>query len=669
MDDEIRNRIKEFVEKQYYEKLVKAIEKGKKSLEIDYEDINSFDPEIADLALDSPDEFFETFESVLLEFTDTGLKPRLRNIAETNHVKIKDIRSKHLNKLIVTDGLVRQASDVRPVSAIIVFECPSCNMLIEVKQNTRTIKEPKRCPNCGRTGKFDVKEKKMVDTQRLVLEEIPEMLEGGEQPKRISVFLQDDLVDPLIVKKTAPGSKVRLIGILKEVPLVLKGGSKSTRFDLIIEANNIEMLEKEYGEIDITDEDLKEIKKLSKDPKIYHKFVNSIAPTIWGYETIKEAIALQMFSGVRKKRPDGTVSRGDIHVLLVGDPGVAKSQILKYVAASAPKARYVSGKGATGAGLTAAVVKDEFLRGWALEAGALVLAGGGICCIDEIDKMNRDDRVAMHEAMEQQTISIAKANIQATLRAESSVLAAANPKLGRFDPYSTIADQIDLPATLINRFDLIFVMKDIPNRENDEKIAAYVLETTKDPERRKPDIEPEIMKKYIAYAKKIEPVLTEEAIKEIKEFYVNLRNKGGSGEDALRPIPISPRQLEGLIRLSEASARVQLRKKVTKEDARRAIKLVTYYLKKVGVDPETGELDIDRIVTGITATQRSRIISVRKIIAELEDRFGETIPIEEIIKEAEEEGLEKEKVEEIIDKMKREGEIFEPKHGQIRRLK
>ncbi|MCD6403909.1 MAG: minichromosome maintenance protein MCM, partial [Nanoarchaeota archaeon] len=394
-----------------------------------------------------------------------------------------------------------------------------------------------------------------------------------------------------------------------------------------------------------------------------------VAPTIWGYEKIKEAIVYQMFSGVKKRRPDKTVVRGDIHILLVGDPGVAKSQILKYVAATAPKARYVSGKGATGAGLTATVVKDEFLRGWALEAGALVLSSGGICCIDEIDKMNKDDRVAMHEALEQQTISISKANIQATLRAETSVLAAANPKLGRFNPYSTIAEQIDLPPTLINRFDLIFTIRDLPARETDEKIASYVLETTMFPEKRKPVIDVELMRKYIAYAKKhCKPMLTQQAMKEIKEFYVNLRNKRGMEEEGIRPIPISPRQLEAIIRLSEASARLLLRDKVKVDDAKRAISLVRYYLRQVGLDPETGEIDIDRIVTGITATQRSRIILIREIMAELEEKFGENIPLREILKEAKERGIDEAKAEEVIDKMKRDGEIFEPKHGFLRRL-
>ncbi|HDD04958.1 MAG TPA: minichromosome maintenance protein MCM [Candidatus Aenigmarchaeota archaeon] len=674
-EEEMFEELKRFVEREYYDELLKVVERGKRALIIDFQDLDRFNPELGDKLLDEPEKVLEALKKVLKEIEPNyEVSPRITNLPETRFLMVKDIRSKHIGKLVYLDGVVRLASDVRPVAAVIVYQCPSCGYMIEVKQTGKLIKKPSRCPNCGRTGRFDVADKRMVDTQRIVLEEIPELLEGGEQPKRISVFLQGDLVDPTIVRKTAPGSKVRVVGIVREVPIYLRGGSKSTHFDLIVEANNVELLEKEYEELEIDEEDVKKIRELAeigkKNPKkLIKMFVDSIAPTIWGYEKIKEAIVYQMFSGVKKKRPDKTVVRGDIHILLVGDPGVAKSQILKYVAATAPKARYVSGKGATGAGLTATVVKDEFLRGWALEAGALVLSSGGICCIDEIDKMNKDDRVAMHEALEQQTISISKANIQATLRAETSVLAAANPKLGRFNPYSTIAEQIDLPPTLINRFDLIFTIRDLPARETDEKIASYVLETTMFPEKRKPVIDVELMRKYIAYAKKhCKPVLTPQAMKEIKEFYVNLRNKRGIEEEGIRPIPISPRQLEAIIRLSEASARLLLRDKVKVDDAKRAISLVRYYLRQVGLDPETGEIDIDRIVTGITATQRSRIILIREIMAELEEKFGENIPLREILKEAKERGIDEAKAEEVIDKMKRDGEIFEPKHGFLRRL-
>mgnify|MGYP001595781188 FL=1 len=502
-----------------------------------------------------------------------------------------------------------------------------------------------------------------------MLEEITESLQGGEQPKRLSVFLREDLVEPKMEKKTTPGSKVIVYGTVKEVPILLRTGAQSIRYDLMMEANNIESIERSFGEVELDDLDEKEIRKLSQDPKIFEKLTKSMAPSIYGHEKVKEALVLQLLGGVRKFKDDGTTTRGDIHILLVGDPGAGKSQMLTFISKIAPKARLVSGKGSTGSGLTASVVKDEFLRGWALEAGALVLANGGIAVIDELDKMNPEDRDALHEALEQQRISISKANIQATLRAETTVLAAANPKLGRFDPYTPIASQIDLPATLINRFDLIFPIRDLPSRDLDEKIAGHVLAIQQRPEEIKQEISSELLKKFISYAKqKITPKLTDEAILEIKNFYVGLRNSGQKGEDEIRPIPISARQLEALVRLSEASARTKLSDKVTKDDAKRAIELLKHCLMQVGFDYETGQIDIDRITTGIPASQRSRIVSVREIIKKLENKVGKIIPIADIINEAAEQNINEAQVEEVIEQLKREAEIFEPRRNMISRL-
>src|SRR3989338_2828057 len=234
-------------------------------------------------------------------------------------------------------------------------------------------KEPSRC-SCGRKGHFRLLSKDLVDAQNLLIEEAPENLEGGEQPKRLNVFLKEDLVEPKMEKKTTPGSKVKVYGIIKEIPILLKTGVQSTRFDLAMDINYIESVQEDYSTIELSEDD-----------------------------KIKEAIVLQMIGGIRKKKEDGTVMRGDIHILLVGDPGSGKSQILQFVSKAAPKARYVSGKGASGVGLTAAVVKDEILKGWALEAGALVLANKGIVVVDELDKMEKEDRSALHEAMEQQS--------------------------------------------------------------------------------------------------------------------------------------------------------------------------------------------------------------------------------------------------------------------------
>ena len=342
--------------------------------------------------------------------------------------------------------------------------------------------------------------------------------------------------------------------------------------------------------------------------------------------------------------------------------------MLKRISTIAPKGRYVAGKGVSGAGLTASVVRDEFLKGWSLEAGALVLASNGICCIDEMDKMTTDDRDAMHEALEQQTVSISKANIQATLISRTSVLAAANPKFGRFDPYGIVAEQIDLPPTLINRFDLIFIIKDLPDETKDEKMASHILKLHQSPDSHEPEIPTEFLRKYIAYAKqKVFPVITDEALLEIKEFYLKMRSSGG-GEGGIKAIPISARQLEGLVRLTEASARLRLSSKATKHDARKAIELIEYCLIQVGFDKETGQIDIDRIATGISASQRSHISQIKEIISDLESKVGKTIPIDDIIEEAKDKGIAEEKVEEVLEKLKRVGEVFEPRRGFLSKI-
>jgi len=666
MEEELFIEAKNFFES-IKKNIVSQIKKGK-TVYLSFEDIIEYNYKLGDYILENPEEAIAMLELALNElFTEKDLKIRFTNIPKTQEMLIREIRSRHIGKILCIEGIVRQSSDVRPQVVNAVFECPSCGKKIEVLQLEKKFIEPSRCSNCGRKKGFKVVEKHLVDAQRIVIEENPELLKGGEQPRRISVFLEDDLVEPKMEEKTTPGSRVKVIGILKEVPLTLKTGGKSTRFDLIMDANNIIPLEESFEELEINEEEEREIIELASSPDIYEKIVNAIAPSVYGYEEIKLALALQLFSGVKKKKVDGTYTRGDIHILLVGDPGVAKSVILKFIASIAPRGRYVVGKSATGAGITATVVRDEYLHGWSLEAGAMVLANKGIVCIDELEKMSDADRSAMHEGMEQQTITISKANIQATLKAETSVLAAANPKFGRFDPYQLISQQIDLPPTLLNRFDLIFVLRDIPEKERDSLIAGHVLREHS-MLGKKPEISPELLRKYIAYARqKIKPKLTEEAIEEIKNFYVELRNMPTMAEDVVKPIPISPRQLEALIRLAEASAKVRLSNKVTVEDAKRAIRLIKYMLLQIGIDQETGQIDIDRIATGVPASERAKIILVRETINRLETKLGKLIPIKELIAELEGK-IKEDEVYEIIEKLKRTGDIFQPKRDYIEKI-
>ena len=473
-------------------------------------------------------------------------------------------------------------------------------------------------------------------------------------------------------------------GILRSVQKINRDG-KTIYFDIYLDCMSIELEEQEFDELEITPEDEEAIMKLSKDPRILNKMIGSIAPSIYGYEEVKQAVALQLFSGVVKNLPDGTRIRGDIHILLVGDPGIAKSQILRYVVNLAPRGVYASGKSASSAGLTAAAVKDDFDGSWTLEAGALVLADKGVAAIDEMDKMKTEDRSSLHEAMESQTISVAKAGILATLKCRCSLLGAANPKLGRFDPFDNIAEQINMPPSLMSRFDLIFILQDKPEEKRDKNIAGHILkshfagelnehqkhvlssqvtdESIKDAMKSiRPEIEAALLRKYIAYAKRrVFPIMTEEAKERITKFYLELR-KQGEGDNA--PIAVTARQLEGLVRLSEASAKMRLSEKVTPEDVEKTIGITMSSLKQVGMDNETGKLDIDILTVGVGRSQRERIKDLKNIIMDLSAEYGSGgVPADKILEKALEHGLTKEKVEKEIKKLKEIGEIFEPKVG------
>jgi len=1165
----------------YKKEIVAAARSGERVVHVSYPELSQFSPDLAQGIDKTPEETIALIETALEE-SDFVKNPRVRllDVPSGLHVKIRNIRAKHLDQLLSIEGIVRQASDVKPQVVNARFECPSCGAILSVLQIDRKFRDPSRC-SCNWKGNFKLLSKEMVDVQRLVIEESPDMLEGGEQPRRIIVFLKEDLVDPRMERHSTPGSKIKIYGVLKEVPVPLQTGI-STRFDIALEANNTIPMEESFEDLDVTDENIKEILELATDPHVFKRLAQSIAPSIYGFEEIKKAVLLQIFGGVKKTKSDGGQSRGDIHILLVGDPGVAKSVLLKFVSAIAPKGRYVSGKAATAAGLTASVVKDEFLRGWALEAGAMVLSNKGVVCIDEIEKMDEHDRSTMHEAMEQQcyhpdleitfengskqkigelvdcymdenrekleqgvdceilpfkkdmrilttdfesiypvkidkltrhiapnkfvkislsngrsvtvtpehpcwivkdgkittipakdisageffpipgelpingkeqmfesgkykngpqlckilgyhisdgcyelnrgkkngiqfcnndmkliddykmaintffelnpgitrrgnqfsvrvvskkvaefmnnldenlmekgirkiipskimkcknediafllralfdgdgtvvnvkrngcrvnlvcenrtlaeqvselllrfgitssiytdnslfrvditsnenllkfynyigfvsekkhnrleeylkkqktfrsvtdiipnctlalkrvfknlrineeryvggqlcmgynrhrlflkkmiklaedkanrlllakdgldkelsskqlgeirsnlelsrrhismklgithyklerreysdeidltyrsilfdeinsmlnclpdlrelkklaygkirwsrikkvevvenkdikwvyditvepnhsfisnnmvlhnSVSISKANIQATLRAETTVLAAGNPKLGRFDPYTPIPQQIDISPALLSRFDVIFIIRDLPNKSQDEAIASHVLEEHKQKVIRD-IVEQNLLRKYIAYAKqKIKPKLTDGAIEEIKNFYVKLRNQSVSSESEIKPIPITARQLEGIIRLAESHAKLHLREEVTALDAKVAIDLLKTSLSQVGYDEETKTFDIDRITTGISASKRGKIIAVKEIISQLESKLGKLIPIEELEKAAEGK-FKGDELEEVLNQLSKGGDIFRPKKGFIQKI-
>jgi replicative DNA helicase Mcm len=377
------------------------------------------------------------------------------------------------------------------------------------------------------------------------------------------------------------------------------------------------------------------------------------------------------------------------HSYLSGGVVSHNSQLLQYVRNIAPRSVYTSGKGSSSAGLTAAAVRDDFGDGqqWTLEAGALVLADQGIAAVDELDKMEANDRSAMHEALEQQSISISKAGINATLKSRCSLLGAANPKYGRFDQYEPMGEQIDLEPALISRFDVIFTVTDQPDPEADRELAEHILEAnyagqlnTQREQMAAPDvtleevqtaqetveptIDPELLRKYVAYAQQnCYPRMSDEARETIQEFYVDLRSKGAD-EDA--PVPVTARKLEALVRLAEASARVRLADEVAQEDAERVVKIVRTSLQDIGVDPETGQFDADVIETGTSKSQRDRIKNLKALIDDLADEYEEGVPVDAVYDRADEIGIGAEKAERELEKLKQKGEVYEPKTDHVR---
>ncbi|MFH7882112.1 MAG: LAGLIDADG family homing endonuclease [Candidatus Aenigmatarchaeota archaeon] len=981
--------------------------------------------------MENPEETIPALEESFKQLDlPAGLTLRVRfvNLPKEKEVRIRNIRAQHIGKLLSVEGIVKRASEVRPEVSEAIFLCPDCGKRISVIQTERVIRPPTEC-DCGCKKGFKFIDQKLYDARWIVIEE-PFEITTGERPSEIMVFLKEDLTLPRMQTKTDPGNRIRVIGILKQLPRRVKG-TRSRQIEIYLDANNVESIEVEWEELEISPEDEKKILELARNPEIYKKLVNSIAPSLYGMDEIKEAIVLQLFGGVPHIQKDKSRVRGDMHILLVGDPSclvgdervvlgngaivkisslgeehlqkidvpvylaegykrgtakifhkyefqpiieivtesgrsikgtfnqpvlvkkklgkfgkfvsewkrldeikigdevrvinwipcnihkyvetgwclkdlskrkikipkvldeklasilgylladgyvqkhrvgcvfnyeeldlipkierffeevfsikarfdyhkekdginvemvfnslelaevlqflknkripdlvlssknsvvaaflswlydgdgsvisggrgkngilykakdiellrdvqilllrfgiqsriyennlmigqansiikfakfigfnsqkkkeklkklvknirklkrkrhkkrwekiveiiyhppevvydievpnhhkfvangivchnTAKSALMKVVSSLIPRGKYVSGKGVTGAGLTATVVRDEeFLGGWVLEAGALVMCNKSLICIDEFEKIEKTDQIALHEAMEQSTVSIAKASIVATLPAETAILAGGNPKFGRFDPYLPIKEQINIPDTLLARFDLKFALRDVPNVELDGKIADHILKSRHYGEEEvKPEIEVDLLRKYIAYARKnCKPKLTREAGEIIKDFFVKLREKAG-GEEA--PIPITLRQYEALIRLAEASAKIQLRDEVKGEDAIRAINLMKASLRQFGFDPETGKIDIDRAEGHIPSSQRGKIRIMLDIIEELSQTFGKNIPVDEVMRRAKESGVDN--PENILRNMKSEGVIFEPSPGFIQKI-
>ncbi len=675
--DEIREKFRDFFEdEQFHSELIKVADNypDEKSIFITYKDLTLFfeDIDFPRYVVEKPKLCLDEGEKAIKEvlgkaYEDVHIHLRLTGLSDARKKMIRDLRSDDLANYLAINGLVRKATEVRPKISTAVFRCGFCGAKTKVKQSGSNIEEPTRCAECEKTSNktnFTLlrDESEFRNFQNIEIQESPDELRGGEQPQRLKSWVKNDLVG-----EVSPGDRITLNGILDGKPKRKSSRSESRVFDIYMRVNGIEVKEYEFEDLELSEEDKEEIQDKANEPRIFSEIVNSIAPSIHGLREEKIGLALQLFGGVPKELPDGSRKRGDIHILLVGDPGTAKSQLLRYIGELSPRGMYASGKGSTGAGLTAAAIREEVMgeSRWVLEAGTLVLADGGIACVDELDKMRSEDRSAMHEAMAQQTISVAKAGINATLNSRCSVLGAANPQYGRFERHENISQQIDLPPPLISRFDLIFALIDKPDKEKDSNIAEHILNLHEEGERIEkneadveeefgPDLDKEFLRKYIAHAKSKKPVLTDQAMEKLKGEYLDLREQGGDDT-----IPATARQLDSLVRLAEASARAHLRDQATVEDAERAIRVTEYFLHQVA-STDSDTLDIDIVASSVSASERNLLENIRSILQEKSKVHENGVPKDDILEEAVSRGLSREEVKKELDRMKTNGQIYEP---------
>ena len=612
LSDELESFLRSFKDRngdyKYFDKINNMIATSSSFITVDYIDFDSFNPFLARDITHKPDEMLASFNEAVIsilseihpEYVDEikdHIRVRIGNYAVQKG--LRDINADVINKLLGVSGMVVRSSEVKPFGKKIAYRCLNCNHINVSQLKGLSLKKPQRCINCSEKElEMDIENSLFIDFQLVRLQELPEDLPAGQLPHYVEVTILGDLVD-----QCRPGDRIMLTGVVRidqEASSFLSGSSasqiKTSLFKLRMEGNNIEYLGGRAGDkktrsierISISAEDEKQILTMAKKPDIYEKLISSFAAHVYGHEVIKESILLLIVGSVNKKLDDGSARRGDINILLVGDPGTAKSEMLKFAAKIAPRGLYTSGRGSTAAGLTAAVIRDKSGI-MMLEAGAVVLGDQGLVCIDEFDKIKAEDRSALHEVMEQQTCSVAKGGIVATLNARTSILSAANPMYGKYDPYKNITENVNLPIPLLTRFDIIYVIRDIPEKDKDSRIASHILDIHKDVRKTSQTaINIDLLSKYLAFAKQMaEPDLTREAVYVIRDYYMKMRNV-----DSDSMITVTPRQLEGLIRLSTARARLLLKDKVEKEDAERSIFLVQRMLETAGVDVNTGKVDL-----------------------------------------------------------------------------
>lgn len=562
-----------------------------------------------------------------IETTIYTVRPYNINMAEKG---MRELNPNDIDKLVTVKGIVIRATSIIPDMKVAFFKCNACDHTVAVEIDRGVISEPTKCPRavCSQTNSMILihNRSSFADKQVIKLQETPDLVPDGQTPHSINLCVYDDLVDCC-----RAGDRVEVCGIFKSVAVKANSRQRALKalYKTYLDVLHVKKTDKKrlgadvttlqhelsekHQEVEqvrrITPEEISRIEEVAQRDDLYEVLARSLAPSIYEMDDVKKGILLQLFGGTNKTFKKGGRYRGDVNILLCGDPSTSKSQLLQYVHKIAPRGIYTSGKGSSAVGLTAYITRDVDTKQLVLESGALVLSDGGVCCIDEFDKMSDSTRSVLHEVMEQQTISIAKAGIITTLNARTSILASANPINSRYDPNLPVTANIDLPPPLLSRFDLVYLILDKVDEKIDRQLARHLtdmyLEDTPDTVSTNYVLPVDFLTVYVQYAKEnYNPVLTEEAKNELVRTYVEMRKLGEDLRASEKRITATTRQLESMIRLSEAHAKMRLSHNVELIDVKEAARLTKSAIKEYATDPLTGRIDMDMVQTGKTSAER-----------------------------------------------------------------
>lgn len=657
--------VEDFLKVYYWEQILDLAVRWpeKHSLDVDSNKLSKYNLDKCELLFEQPDQIIAEMEAGLcaldLPMDIVDWNPIIRICGNEQTARVRDIRTEKINKLLSVNGIVQKISDVWPRITKAHFECQRCGYVTIIHQNGHRFIEPLECENemCGRKGPFklQVGQSKMIDTQKLRLQESPEDLNGGEQPQTIDVQIEGDITGEIL-----PGNRVTITGILRAYQKTIGNNQKTTQFDKVLDGGYVDINDTET-DIEITDEDMMQIQDMSEKNNVVDMLVDGFASSIYGYNIIKESLLAAAVSGGNTLKPDGTIQRGYAHVIICGDPSTAKSTLLANVKQLIPRSQLATGDGSTRAGLTAAVVKDDFYGAkWSLEAGSLVLSDRSVAIIDELDKMRDEDVPKLNTVLSSSSIHINKAGINCTLWARCPVLCAMNPKAGRFDKFESITPQVSIRPDTLSRFDLIFLMFDVPKPEMDAKITDKFIKSWSDANHINLN-QIDLIRKYVSIARQIKDVkIMPDALDKIKTYYLDLRGSYVPEDDV---VSITTRNLEALFRLTKSEAKLRLSHIATVVDVDRAIRLIDASMKETSLD-EMGRLDSGIVEIGISKSQRDTVKLIRDVIKELQN--DGPVKFADIILQADDLGISPEQLERTIKQMKREGVIFEPRNGYYR---